>query len=175
MSQQGSYTAILQSIVTQERSARFRWTLSLGLVVVAFVVRYALNDALPPGFPYLTFFPAVIVTTLLAGLWPGIVSAALCGLASWFFFVAPANSFGLNPGALTALAFYAFIVSVDIFIIHSVTVTAQHLRAEREAMAELAASPSVAGLRGRAATLALDEGASEVAARLEAIARESNG
>lgn len=140
MSQPGSFTATLQAIVTQQRSPRFRWLLALGLAVLAFVVRYGLNDALPPGFPYLTFFPAVIVTTLIAGLWPGIVSAALCGLAAWFVFIAPASSFELNPGALTALAFYAFIVSVDIFIIHGITVTAQNLRAERETMAELAAS-----------------------------------
>lgn len=140
MSDQGSFTAALQRIVTRKRSTSFRWALSLGLALVAIIVRYAINDALPPGFPYLTFFPAVIVTTLLAGLWPGIVSATLCGLAAWFFFIAPAHSFDLNPGALTALGFYTFIVIVDIAIIHGITVTAQHLQAERERMAQLAAS-----------------------------------
>jgi two-component sensor histidine kinase len=140
LSDQGSFTAALQRIVTRERSPQFRWSLALGLFVLALVLRYAINDALPPGFPYLTFFPAVIVTTLLAGLWPGIVSAILCGLAAWFFFIAPAYSLDLNPGALTALGFYAFIVTVDIFIIHGVTVTAQHLQAERESMSDLAKS-----------------------------------
>ena len=140
MSEPGSFTAALQRFVTRERSVRFRWSLAIGLFVVALAVRYAINDALPPGFPYLTFFPAVIIATLMAGLWPGILSAALCGLAAWYFFIAPAYSFDLNPGALTALGFYAFIVTVDIFIIHSITVTAQHLRAERESMSQLAAS-----------------------------------
>ena len=140
MSDQGRFTAVLQRVVTRRRSVRFRWLLALGLVVLALGLRYVINDALPPGFPYLTFFPAVIVITLLAGLWPGIVSATLCGLAAWFFFIAPAYSFDLNPGAVTALAFYAFIVTVDIFIIHGITVTAQHLQAERESMAELADS-----------------------------------
>ena len=140
MSDQGSFTAALQRIVTRKRSTPFRWFLCLALFLVALGVRYAINDALPPGFPYLTFFPAVIVTTLLAGLWPGIVSATLCGLAAWYFFIAPDYSLALNPGALTALGFYAFIVTVDIAIIHGITVTAQHLRAEREAMSELARS-----------------------------------
>ncbi|WDQ97559.1 HWE histidine kinase domain-containing protein [Devosia sp. J2-20] len=140
MSDKSRFTTALQTIVTRNRSPLFRWSLSLGLCVVAFALRYGLSDALPPGFPYLTFFPAVIVTTLLAGLWPGVVSAVLCGLASWFFFIAPANSFALNAGATTALLFYAFIVSVDIVIIHGITVTAQHLKAERESMARLAHS-----------------------------------
>jgi hypothetical protein len=61
-------------------------------------------------------------------------------VASWYFFVAPAYSFDLNPGALTALDFYDFIVIVDIAIIHGIIVTAQNLQAERQAMAELAAS-----------------------------------
>lgn len=140
MSDPGSFTAALQRIVTHKRSRRFRWFLCLGLFAVALVTRYLIHDVLPPGFPYLTFFPAVIVTTLLAGLWPGIVSATLCGLAAWFFFLTPANSLELNPGAITALGFYAFIVVVDIAIIHGITVTAQHLQAERESMIELAAS-----------------------------------
>lgn len=157
MSEQGRFTAALQTIVTHERSAAFRWGTACALFVLAFVVRYTLADALPPGFPYLTFFPAVIVTTLVCGLWPGIVSASLCGLASWFFFIAPANSFDLNPGALTALLFYAFIVSVDIFIIHGITVTAQHLRAERETMVQLATS-----LQHTNAELAQSEGEQQV-------------
>ena len=140
LSEPGSFTAALQRVVTRERSAQFRWLLCLALFALALAIRYLIQDVLPPGFPYLTFFPAVIVTTLLAGLWPGIVSSALCGLAAWFFFIAPEYSFALNPGALTALAFYAFIVTVDIAIIHGITVTAQHLQAERESIAELAES-----------------------------------
>ncbi len=52
---------------------------------------------------------------------------------------------------------------------------ADRARAAYPALADLAASPSVADLRGRAATLTLDEGASELAARLETIADEPNG
>jgi len=140
LSDRGKFTAALQRIVTRERAGWYRWTLAIGLWIASFLVRYWLGDALPPGFPYLTFFPAVIVTTLLAGLWPGVVSATLCGITAWFFFIAPAGSFDLNAGATTALLFYAFIVGVDILIIHGITVTAQHLKAERESIAGLAES-----------------------------------
>ena len=131
---------VLQTIVTKERTALFRWFFALFLFAVALCLRLGLDDELPAGFPYLTFFPSVIITTLVSGLWPGIVSAILGGLSSWYFFISPVNTFELTPGALLALAFYAFIVAVDILIIHTISVTARTLRAERQMLALLAAS-----------------------------------
>lgn len=130
----------LQELVTRERSAQFRWVLAFALFIVALVVRLVVNDELPPGFPYLTFFPAVIIATLVCGLWPGVINAVLSGIASWYFFIAPVYTFELTPGSVLALLFYAFIVSVDIFIIHTISVTSASLRQERHALAALAAT-----------------------------------
>jgi two-component sensor histidine kinase len=130
----------LQNLVVQERSVAFRWIFALGLFGVAFALRLELDSVLPAGFPYLTFFPAVIIATLVSGLWPGVVSAVLGGLASWYFFIAPTYSFGLSSGAVLALVFYGFIVTVDIVIIHAITIVTRFLRVQRQEMAELAAS-----------------------------------
>lgn len=127
----------LQQFILTERAPWIRWSVSLGLFLVAFLVRYYLASSLPAGFPYLTFFPAVILATFVGGLWPGIINAILGCIASWYFFISPANSFELNGGAAIALAFYAFIVSVDVLIIHSIKVTARHLQAERGAFQAL--------------------------------------
>jgi len=140
MRQLKSATAFLQRIVTRDRPAATRWTLSIGLFVVAFAIRYLLNDELPVGFPYLTFFPAVIISTLVAGLWPGVVNAVLGGVASWIFFIGPGHAFALTPGAVLALAFYIGIVSVDIFIIHGISITSRHLKNEREQLRRIAGS-----------------------------------
>ncbi|RZK86121.1 MAG: DUF4118 domain-containing protein [Methylobacterium sp.] len=56
---------------------------------LALGLRFALDDILPPGFPYLTFFPAVILTTFFFGLRPGITCATLSGFAAWYFFIPP--------------------------------------------------------------------------------------
>lgn len=134
-----SLTAHLQDLVTKQRSNSFRWTLGFALFAIALVVRLAVQEQLPPGFPFLTFFPAVIITTLICGLWPGILSAVLSGLASWYFFIPPVYTLELTPGSILALLFYAFIVSVDIFIIHTISVTSISLLQERHALAALAA------------------------------------
>ncbi|MDO8901928.1 MAG: histidine kinase dimerization/phosphoacceptor domain -containing protein [Phenylobacterium sp.] len=87
--------------------------LSAGL---GFYVRWALDGVLPPGFPYLTFFPAVILTAFLAGLWPGILCAILSGLSAWWFFIPP-TGFGLSGASALTLVFFVFVVAVDIAVI----------------------------------------------------------
>lgn len=98
---------------------------------VALVIRIAVDPVLPPGFPYLTFFPAVIVTTFVAGLRPGVICATLSGFAAWYFFIAPTHAFVLTPQVALALAFYVFVVAIDITLIHLMERAGERLRAER--------------------------------------------
>lgn len=64
------------------RPPAFRWAFAAAAFAIAFALRYALDGELPPGFPYLTFFPAVIVTAFFAGIREAIAVAVLCGLAA---------------------------------------------------------------------------------------------
>lgn len=109
--------------------------LSLAAFAAALALRHRLAPVLPPGYPYITFFPAVILTAFLAGVRPGIFCAALSGLAAWYFFIGPPNSFVLHRPAVIALGFYVFIVSVDLALIHFMQVSVERLGAEREAVA----------------------------------------
>lgn len=94
-----------------------RYAAGIALFIAGSAVRFAADHLLPPGFPFLTFFPAVILATFLAGRGPGIVCGVLSGLAAWYFFVPPLYSFGVNSGVATAMLFYAFVVAVDIMLI----------------------------------------------------------
>lgn len=95
--------------------------------VIAAALRMAFDSALPPGFPYLTFFPAVVVTTYLFGLRPGIVCAVLSGLVAWYCFIPPAHTFVLTWHIVVALGFYAFVVALDIALINGLRRTTDHL------------------------------------------------
>lgn len=112
------------------RSTMFRWSFAAVLFLVALLARMEIGPALPPGFPYLTFFPAVIVTTFICGLWPGVVAALASGIAAWYFFIAPANSFNLDGASAMALGFYAVIVTVDVLLIHLMQEALLRLSAE---------------------------------------------
>lgn len=94
-------------------------------------LRWLLNDVFPPGFPFLTFFPAVVLTAFLFGRGPGILAAVLCGLMSWYFFIPPLNSFKLIPGTAVALGFYIGVVAVDLLLIDWMQRGTAQLRRER--------------------------------------------
>lgn len=101
-------------------------------VLLAIGLRFALDGAIPSGYPFLTFFPAVILTAFFFGRRSGILTALLGGLAAWYLFIEPGGAFVLNRSILVALLFYLFIVAVDIFLVDLAQVAGARLIAERE-------------------------------------------
>jgi two-component sensor histidine kinase len=91
---------------------------SLLLFAAAFAFRLWLDPMLPAGFPYLTFFPAVVIAGFIFGVRHGVAVAVLSGIASWYFFIPPHYSFHLSTGSLMAMALYVFVVATDLFLIH---------------------------------------------------------
>ncbi len=116
------------------------YALTLVFCVIAFAVRWGLDSAFPPGFPFLTFFPAVILSSFLFGYRAGTLAAVVCGLLAWYFFIPPLHSFGLLSGTIVALAFYLGVVVVDILLIHWMQAANVRLVAEKERSAQLAAT-----------------------------------
>jgi two-component sensor histidine kinase len=114
-------------------SGATRWGLAALALGLALLTRYELEGSLPPGFPYLTFFPAILVSAYFLGTGPGIAVAVGSGLAAWYFFIPPFNSFELTGATVVALIFYVFVAATEI----GLTSLAQHARralsAEREA------------------------------------------
>lgn len=110
---------------------------AVAAVAAALMVRMAADKVLPPGYPYVSFFPAVILTTFVAGLWPGVAAAVLSGLAAWYFFIPPEYSFSLINGTVLALVFYAVVVIVDVAVIHIMITALEELDAERRHSAAL--------------------------------------
>ena len=84
------------------------------MAAAALGLRFILDPMLPPGFPYLTFFPAVVLTGFIWGITPAVTAGILSGLASWYWFIEPSGSFALDPRATTALVFYIFVIATDI-------------------------------------------------------------
>ncbi len=111
--------------------------LACAISAAAVLGRFALEGTLPPGYPFLTFFPAVILTSFVGGTAAGLVCAVLCGLAAWYWFIPPAG-FAMDFQSGFALLFYVFIVAVDIALIHAMTRALRRLEVEKGVSTALA-------------------------------------
>jgi diguanylate cyclase (GGDEF)-like protein/PAS domain S-box-containing protein len=89
-------------------SRHLRFAFSIAIVLIAFLLRrYAvisLGAELPP---FITFYPAVMIVAVLAGLWPGLLATLLTSAISEYWILPPAGSFKLeHPADAIALAIF---------------------------------------------------------------------
>lgn len=116
----------------------YAYGLTLLFCVAGLALRYAAEGLLPGGYPFVTFFPVVILSSFLFGVRPGIFAGILCGFLSWYFFIPPIHTFTFNPGVGAAMMFYTGVVVVDIVLIHFMQHANYNLAVERERNRSLA-------------------------------------
>ncbi|ETI63770.1 histidine kinase [Sphingobium sp. C100] len=116
----------------------YAYVLTVIFSAAALMLRLAAEPLLPAGYPFVTFFPAVILSSFLFGVRPGLFGGMVSGLLSWYFFISPVHSFVMNPAVAMAMLFYAGVVAVDIVLIHFMQRANFNLAVERERSRALA-------------------------------------
>ena len=115
---------------------------SLIVFVIALAIRAWFDPVLPAGFPFLTFFPAVIICGFVFGLRQGLLVAALSGISAWYFFISPGR-FDFSMGTLLAMGLYLFVVATDLTLIYLVTRAYRQEMTTREEIQRLAEQQEV--------------------------------
>lgn len=115
-----------------------KYVIGLSAYAIALAARFLLISILPPeGFPFLTFFPAVMLAAYFAGLGPGLLAAALSILSANYFFIAPLYAFtGISRGDTIALTFFGAILFLGCAVLHLMKNAVAKLRATSEQLAE---------------------------------------
>jgi two-component sensor histidine kinase len=110
---------------------------SLLVFAIALLLRAWLDPLMPTGFPFLTFFPAVVICGFVFGVKQGILIGILSGLSAWYFFITPFR-FDFSPGTLLAMALYVFVIVTDLTLIHLIMRAYRAEIAARERSQQLA-------------------------------------
>lgn len=111
-------------------SAPARYLVGLILYGAALASRFALTGILPEsGFPFLTFFPAVMLTAFLVGLKPSLLVSGLSIFSAWYFFIDPPYALGgIKQGDMIALVFFSLVLVIDCVVIHLMSAAMANLR-----------------------------------------------
>lgn len=137
--QSGTKGAILRLAYSRSVFRRSAWrgmAFALALYLLAVAARELFGIA-PGQYPFLTFFPAVVLTAIFAGARPAILLSAASLLTAWYFYIPPFRSFGLSPALIPALFLFVFIVSVIVYFVHALTSLTEKLEAEQRVSSEL--------------------------------------
>ncbi len=109
-----------------------RYALALSLFLLALFLRFFLLPV-EAGFPYLTFYPALVISFYLFGAGPSILVLALCSVASFYFFMAPFFTWEITQEAVIGdSAFIFFGILIGLIVKQINTYLAEQLRNEVE-------------------------------------------
>lgn len=114
-----------------KRNWPLRYGFSIPVVTVALVLGYLLRARFSVTAPFLLFYPAVMLITIVAGLGPGCLSILLSALCMAYFFMEPLHKFqvsGLND--VIALVLFVFVCSCISLLTESVEWTRKRVEVQ---------------------------------------------
>ena len=98
-------------ILTLSPVARYGVAIAAGAVAVA--LRLSLDPIWGIQLPFITLFPAIMLSAWLGGLGPGLLTTAITGLAAEYYWIEPARSFAVaDKSELVALLVFVIVGAV---------------------------------------------------------------
>ena len=92
-------------LTTDHVSPAVRYLAAVGIFLASLVLRFGLMP-IEAGYPYVTFYPAVVLAFYLLGVGPGIAVTSAAAMAAWYLLTPPYWSFHVEAyGATAAILF----------------------------------------------------------------------
>lgn len=108
-----------------------RYVLATVIVLLAFGLRLVAGGTMS-GYPFLLFFPAIVVISIVFDRWTGIYAVALSTVLAWYFFVPVVGSFRLEPWqAGIPVVLYVVVALFIALVVEALRTSAQRLEATR--------------------------------------------
>ena len=82
---------------------------ALSAILIATLIRWAMSGLVHDRIPFTTYYPAIVVATLLGGFWLGILASILSAIIAWWMFMPPAFGFALDAAQLTSLITFVLV------------------------------------------------------------------
>jgi PAS domain S-box-containing protein len=92
-----------------QRNPWIAYSATVGAVLVATWIRWALGGVVHERIPFTTYYPAILVATLLGGFWLGMLASIVSGVIAWGLFMPPIFGFSLDAAQLTSLITFVFV------------------------------------------------------------------
>ena len=99
-----------------ELPATWRYLVALLAAAAAILLRVAFDPVWGIKLPYITLFPAIMLSAWFGGMWAGIVTTIVTGIAAVYFWIEPARSWKVADSSeligLSVFLFVGIVISV---------------------------------------------------------------
>ena len=86
-----------------QRNPWWVWGSLVGGLLIATLIRWAIGGLVQERIPFTTYYPAIVVATLLGGFWWGTLASILSAAVAWWLFMPPTFGFALDQAQLVSL------------------------------------------------------------------------
>jgi len=91
--------------------------IAVAAVALATFARWVVGGQVIEGLPFITYYPAIIIATLVGGFWPGILAMALSSVAALRFFLPSLLGPDFHQREAVSLLLFIFIASINVTIV----------------------------------------------------------
>jgi two-component sensor histidine kinase len=114
-----SSTGAVVNLLFAARRLRQVWWMRILIGVAIFAIAFAVRWSIKvDGFPFITFFPAVLAAGMLGGVTAGAICSVLAVLAARYYFTSPLFYLGINTStSLVPLLLFALAAGTELLLI----------------------------------------------------------
>lgn len=116
-------------------SPAWRYALAVAIFIAALVLRFLIFP-IEAGFPFVTFYLAIVVSLYLCGTWPGALTVALSAVAAYSIFVPPFSTIAYKPVGNFAVGMFLFAAYLIGAVIKQLQSYAEQYRVTSSALRE---------------------------------------
>ena len=108
------------------------WGAVLGAVLLATLARWAISGLVDDRNPFTTYYPAVVVATLLGGFWLGTLTAIVSAIVAWWMFMPPAFGLAFDESQITAIVIFILVCLLLVAVVTALKAAVDLLLVEIE-------------------------------------------
>ena len=114
-----------------QHNPRIVYGAALGAILFATFIRWAMGGVVHDRIPFTTYYPAIVIATLLGGFWLGMFASVLSAIIAWWIFMPPLE-FSLNEAQATSLITFVLVCFLLVGIVTALNSAIDLLLAELE-------------------------------------------
>src|SRR5882724_625853 len=108
---------LLEFVLRLRRNPVTGYGAALAAIASATLVRSLLNGEIAEGIPFITYYPAIVITALVGGLWPGILATVLSVVIAWYLYLPPSFTFDIGRQEIATLLLFVFVSGVNVAVV----------------------------------------------------------